>query len=256
MKISSLLNPMVAKRIEEISIRNIAVSWVNIIEGRVHTLFTNMLGHIGIFHLIFNLMAFRVFYDRIESYISQQDILLSILFISGFSSLLHSIHHIKTGLPAMGLSSVVCGLAAMTASLCPNEIFILLLPIPGLMLSSIQLFDLLFFSNFIAVIFCNKITSRIAWHGHFYGCLAGIIVSEYMCRNQVVGGPWNNLKKLHIKDTLRDWKDTWDDARDSLLKLKLMRDIHGEMDTQRRMEIIKTLQQIEHRKYYRRLKLQ
>uniref|UniRef100_A0A0G4IEP0 Peptidase S54 rhomboid domain-containing protein n=1 Tax=Chromera velia CCMP2878 TaxID=1169474 RepID=A0A0G4IEP0_9ALVE len=245
-------------------ISNAAASAAGLRQGKLHTLFTASLTHVSFLHLLMNVLAFDVLYRSMKGALSNTD-MWQLFSVSSIMSI--GFHTLSSPLPVMGLSGVVMAMGVVTAAVNPRETFTMLFPVPGLMLTTLQVADVFFFFNLLMAsrrgliprgVFSSSSSVPspekpffVAWHGHLFGLIAGGLFVEW---KRLVEGRRDvkDLAELHYRYFLGDWKNSFADFGDSWRAFQLRRKIDESSVGLERRKLQQELEEIEMRKRCRR----
>ncbi len=144
------------------------------------TLITSIFTHVGVTHLIFNMLGIYLWGVYLQAIIGEKR-LMKVFFAGGilgsiFSILIYSI--LNPGVYVLGASGAIFAIAATLAMLRPyNQVFLFPIPIPMDMWKAVFGFMLLY----------SFIVPGIAWPGHLGGLVAGALIG-YKYKKDGVGG--------------------------------------------------------------------
>ncbi|HEY3322370.1 MAG TPA: rhomboid family intramembrane serine protease [Planctomycetota bacterium] len=185
--------------------QNFLVSWDGVLrDGRVHTLFTSTISHMGIWHIAFNMAFFYWIADEVETIYGHRNFYFFYFIAGVISSVAYvGIDYLQMsaradmGIPALGASGAIMGIAVAAAFYNPsrpvNLFFVLTLPLRWVVIAYIVLDLLGVFSKGADPYF----RSGIAHTAHLGGALAGLIFYKFDLR--VFGSPGRNQVGLWFR---------------------------------------------------------
>ncbi|OEH80458.1 rhomboid protease, ROM6 [Cyclospora cayetanensis] len=231
-----------------------AASREALLAGRLHTIFTASLSHAGLAHLLMNCLLLQLLLQQLESVLSGRDV-WGLLLLSSLLGV--STHVISSPLPVLGASSLACCLLWVEGVCRSRDTFMTILPLPGLMLTALQLSQLNLLVNAVCYLISRVGRGRISmllrgvsWPGHLGGIAAGWLYTEY--KRRIEGDPrWGSFLNLSYTFSASDWQNTRADISDSLKILGLQTRLLFCEEDERRLTRIR-LEQLKRQRQQRR----
>eukprot|EP00929_Paragymnodinium_shiwhaense_P114006 TRINITY_DN82309_c0_g1_i1.p1 TRINITY_DN82309_c0_g1~~TRINITY_DN82309_c0_g1_i1.p1 ORF type:complete len:272 (-),score=34.83 TRINITY_DN82309_c0_g1_i1:64-879(-) len=190
-------------------------SMLNLRQGRLHMLLVSSMSHRYPGHLAINAYGLAVFGNLAAERLSAPEVAAVVAGCGVASSLAHLVCHPYNAV--FGASGALMGLVVVGASLQPERNFQMILPVPGLKLSMLQVADLALIVNLAGFVAGRGRLATVAWAAHLGGTAAGFAVS--------VAGGWlgdsrfGNLLTLHSERFESDWERTAESAEAGIFKL-------------------------------------
>lgn len=183
--------------------------------GRLHTLLTSSLSHQRFLHFLVNSYGLSVFGAVAAKTLSVAELGGLLALCGTSSSAAHVLCH--PGTPVLGASGMLMGLVVVGGSLAPDHRFHMVLPVPGMSLSMLQVADLTCAVNLAGFLARRRYLGSVAWAAHLGGAGAGLLVSvAAAARNDArFADPW----AVRVAQTGDDWLRTaisLDEGMDSL----------------------------------------
>lgn len=181
-------------------------SMAHLRRGRVHTLFTSTVSHQRAAHFAMNAYGIGLFGCVAAETLSGRELGILLGVCGASSSACHVMCHPRS--PVLGASGALMGLIAVDALLQPEHRFYMVLPVPGLTLSMLQVADLALAANLLGFLVLRQRLGAVAWAAHLGGTAAGL---GYAC-----GALWNgdcrfgHPVRLHAELCASDWFKTAD----------------------------------------------
>lgn len=170
----------VSERGTQFFLRHFAGSYENLRRHRWHSFFLSGFSHMTLGHLFVNCFGLYVLLgpDCLGQWLSSREVLGAYLLASGAGAILQAIY---TGNRVIGASAAVMAFFAVESLVEPMKRFILLFPIPGLTVTSLQLAEGLWVTN-VLLFLANHLRgkrSHVAWLGHVVGMAVGAIAGYW-----------------------------------------------------------------------------
>jgi len=173
-------------------------------EGRIHTLLTSTASHQAPVHFCINTYGLFLFGSLAAQGLSSPE-MASLLAVSGVgASLTHVLCHPRV--PVIGSSGALMGLLTVGSLMEPGHQFLMLLPVPGMTVSMLQLADLAFLTNVLGFFVLRHWLPGVAWAAHLGGTAAGFgfATAFTRCGDSRFHDPWS----VHARRCKRDWLHT------------------------------------------------
>ena len=145
--------------------------------SRLYTPLTSMYGHVGFYHILFNMIALIFIGVFLEQSIGTRPFVL-IYFITGLAGTF-VFALVNWNFPfagAVGASGAISGILGAAARLYPNErftLFPLMIPMP------LWMFTILFLLIQLLIAFASD---TIAWEAHVGGLVAGLLIAPVIVK--------------------------------------------------------------------------
>lgn len=173
-------------------------------QGRVHTLLTSAVSHQGTLHFAINTYGLCLFGGLAAETLSTPELGVLLAASGAGSSAMHALCHPRN--PVLGASGVLMGLVTADGLLEPEKQFHMILPVPGLTLSMLQVSDLAFASNLLGFLLLRRWLGTVAWTAHLGGTAVGL---GYSCGAWCGGDErFGHPVRFHTELCMRDWTRT------------------------------------------------
>lgn len=148
-------------------------------------LVTSMFLHAGIIHLIGNMLFLWIFGDNVEDRFSRLGFIIFYISCGLTASVLHTLFHLNSSIPAIGASGAVSGIMGAYLIFYPkaevNILFIYrIIHVPAFLYLLIWFVFQLFFA---LVTFTSDAASGVAWIAHIGGFVFGCLVAYFKKRS-------------------------------------------------------------------------
>lgn len=172
--------------------------------GRVHTLVTSTWSHQGALHFAMNTYGLFVFGSVAAEVLSPRELGVLLASCGTGSSLCHVFCHPRTAV--LGASGVLMGLVTADGLLDPERRWYMILPLPGLTLSMLQVADATLVANLTGFLLFRHRFGTVAWAAHLGGTAAGL---GFACGAWWRGDPrYANPWRTHWERCAKDWGQT------------------------------------------------
>lgn len=189
-------------------------SRVHLLHGRFHTLLTSTMSHQKPLHFAVNIYGLALFGGAAAEQLESKELGVLLVTCGVGASGSHALLHPKT--PVMGASGVLMGLLTADSLLQPERQYKMLLPIPGLTLTTLQVSDLALVANLFGFLVLRPWLPTCAWAAHLGGTFAGL---GFACISRRCCGDASRFKdpvRLHVEQTAKDWERTAESMEDGL----------------------------------------
>ncbi|KAL8438385.1 hypothetical protein ACSSS7_000234 [Eimeria intestinalis] len=196
---------------------------------RFHTLLTASVSHAAFPHILMNWMLLQLLLQQLQPMLSGPEVwgLWALSSLMGVAA-----HMIVSPLPVLGASSFACCLLWVEGVCRSRDFFMTVLPVPGVMLTALQLSQLNVAVNGGLYLLSRFGKGRLAralrgvsWVGHLGGIAAGCLFSAYK-RHVAHDRNWGSFTNLSRTFSAADWRNTRADFADSLQILWLRIRMH------------------------------
>ena len=147
--------------------------------GAFLPLFTSMLLHSGLMHILGNMLFLWIFGDNVEDFFGHFTYLLFYLICGVGSGLLHVLFNLNSSLPTLGASGAISGVMGAYLVLYPTSrvltlVFIFLVPIPAVFILGYW-----FLIQFVEGVGSLGAIAQggVAWWAHVGGFLMGMALT-------------------------------------------------------------------------------
>ncbi|KAL8272627.1 hypothetical protein Esti_003415 [Eimeria stiedai] len=196
---------------------------------RLHTLLTASMSHAAFLHILMNGMLLQLLLQQLQPVLSGPEVWA----LWALSSLMGVAAHMSVStLPVLGASSFACCLLWVEGVCRSRDLFMTVLPVPGVMLTALQLSQLNVAVNgglYLLSRFGKGPVARalqgVSWVGHLGGIAAGCLFSAYK-RHVAHDNNWGSFTNLSRNFSAADWRNTRADLADSLEILGLWIRMH------------------------------
>ncbi|KAL8447034.1 hypothetical protein Emed_004622 [Eimeria media] len=173
---------------------------------RFHTLLTATFPHI-----LMNWMLLQLLLQQLQPMLSGPEVWA----LWGLSSLMGVVAHMSvSSLPVLGASSFACCLLWVEGVCRSRDLFMTILPVPGVMLTALQLSQLNLLVNGGLYLLSRFGKGRVAralqgvsWVGHLGGIAAGCLFAAYK-RHVAHDKNWGSFTNLSRTFSAADWRNT------------------------------------------------
>jgi len=200
-------------KVEAMLWRHFICSRENLLAGRFHTIFTSAFSHATFLHFFLNASILDVLFRGLSTDLTSGDF-ATLYFTSGLAGL---VQIMISNNPVLGASAVAMSLIFVDSVLHPQKTYMMIFPLPGLGITSLQLGQLSIGVNLamtLRMILTGK-QSRIAWAAHIFGSMVG---AGFVAFKTHVAGErrWGNFLQLSRQYSSIHWTLTYRDYRDAL----------------------------------------
>lgn len=180
----------------------------NLIHSRWHSALFAGFSHMTLTHFLVNFLCLDILIRNLSNYLTEKEI-TSIYILSAILGSLSNVILLKSSV--LGASAAVLGLIFVNSCIDPRAQYMMLFPLPGLTLSSLQLTQMaLFFDSLMTSLMLMGINifGGVAWVGHLFGMLGGAMYSVYKQQIQK-DQRFYSFTALCRRYTISDWRRSY-----------------------------------------------
>lgn len=195
--------------------RHTLCSRMHLRRGRIHTLLTSSASHQAPLHFAVNAYGLGLFGGLAAEKLSSQELSMALGVCGAGASMCHVLCHPSN--PVLGASGALMGLVTVAGFLEPERRFFMILPVPGLTFSMLQVADLAFAANFIGFFFLRHWLGSVAWAAHLGGTASGLgfAFGAHLHGDKRFADPLH----LHSAHCAGDWQCTAESAEAGVARL-------------------------------------
>ncbi len=149
-------------------------------DNRCYTAITYSLNHHSWRHMGFNMALMFTLGSQIAD--SGRYSVAGLLGLTGGSAVATAIAEapfLKPGSPLIGASGIAMGYLGSLAAVDPDKVWLMIIPIPGVPITTLQLFQACFFGHVVGLVWVGLTAStRLALRGHLAGLTAGYFLTR------------------------------------------------------------------------------
>jgi membrane associated rhomboid family serine protease len=141
---------------------------------------TSMFLHVGIAHILGNMLFLWIFGDNVEDFYGHFTYLVFYLVCGAGAGLLHVLFNWNSMLPSLGASGAISGVMGAYLILYPRSrvltlVFIFLIPIPAVVI--LVLWFVMQFVSGVSSLGMGVASGGVAWWAHVGGFLLGMVIT-------------------------------------------------------------------------------